>query len=379
MIESEQKHITLRIKAYEEAAVMELLHFMYTNSLSSVTNVRALVRLLMAADKFEVASCMKYCTCLLLTVPMTLPYAFYILRLPWPLLRAGSVKPLINAARHFIFMHYKDITKFPKEEVMALPLVGIITLLMSNRLMIASEDTVYEVVLQWAKANYSVLEERQGILARLARYIRFSYMTCPRLHKILTSDDFKPSVGYKLVLEALLFKSESSLAHRAAIIAGSRDQRFIERAYTYKPIRTMEFEVPHRQCIVYLDLTRRECNALYPSNPIFSQNFHLGGQAFLLLACCNNSQPNGFHSFGLYLRAQVNGSVSMTVDYKFSARWKPTHEFVMRGRGNHKFTGAESVGFRDLFGTSWASFIGEDSPYFINDVLHLRAELSICL
>lgn len=91
---------------------MELLHFMYTNSLSSsVTNVPALVRLLMAADKFEVASCMKYCTCLLLTVPMTLPYALYILRLPWPLLRAGSVKPLINAARHFIFMHYKDITK----------------------------------------------------------------------------------------------------------------------------------------------------------------------------------------------------------------------------------------------------------------------------
>lgn len=262
---------------------------------------------------------------------------------------------------------------------MALPLLGIMMLLTSNDLMITSEDIVYDVVLKWAKTNYSVLEERQGILRRLARYIRFPYMTCPRLKKILTSDDFEPSVAYKLVLEALFFKAETSLHHRAAITAASHGQRFIERAYTDRPIKTVEFEVPHRQCIVYLDLTRKECNALYPSNRIYSQKFHLGGQEFLLSACCNKEQPNRFHQFGLFLKAQVKGSVSLTVDYQFSARWKPTQEFVIRSRGRYKFTGDESIGFRDLFGTSWASFIGEDSPYFINEVLHLRVELSIRL
>lgn len=263
---------------------------------------------------------------------------------------------------------------------MALPLVGIMMLLTSNDLMIASEDIVYDVVLNWAKTNYSVLEERQGILRRLARYIRFPYMTCPRLKKILTSDNFEPSVAHKLVLEALLFKAETSLSHRAAIRDASHDQRrFIERAYTYRPIKTVEFDVPHRQCIVYLDLTRKECNALYPSNQICSQKFHLGGQEFLLSACCNKEQPNRFHQFGLFLRAQVKGSVSLTVDHQFSVRWKPTQEFVIRSKGRYKFTGGESVGFRNLFGTSWASFIGEDSPYFINEVLHLRAELSIRL
>lgn len=95
----------------EEAAVMELLNFMYTNSLSSVTEVPALLRVLIAADKFEVASCMKYCTYLLLNRPMTLPYALFILGLPWPLLLADSVKPLTSAARHFLVMHYMDITK----------------------------------------------------------------------------------------------------------------------------------------------------------------------------------------------------------------------------------------------------------------------------
>ncbi|KAJ0250047.1 BTB/POZ domain-containing protein [Hirschfeldia incana] len=373
MIESEQKHVTLRIEASEEAAVMELLNFMHTNSLSSVTDVPDLLRVLMAAEKFEVASCMKYCTRLLLNIPMTLPYALFILRLPWSLILAASVKPLTNAARHFITMHYKDITMFPAEELMALPLVGIITLLMSNDLMIASEDNVYEIVLNWAKTNYSVLEERQGTFRRLARYVRFPYMTSQRLKKILTSDDFEPSVAYKLVLGALFFQAESSLSHRGK----SLDRRFIERAYTYRPIKIVEFEVPHRQCIVYLDLTRKECNAMYRSNEIYSQKFHFGGQVFILLASCNKNQLYWFHHFGLYLVTQERGSASLTVDYEFSARWKPTQEFVKTRKGKYKFTGVESIGFRDLFGTSWASFIGEDSPYFINDVLHLRAELSI--
>ena len=254
------------------------------------------------------------------------------------------------------------------------------TLLMSNDLMITSEDIVYEVVLKWAKANYSVLEERQGILNHLAPYIRFPYMTCPRLKKILTSDDFEPSVAHKLVFEALFFKAETSLAHRAAIKADSLGRRFIERSYTCRPIKTVEFEVPHRQCIVYLDLTRTECNALYPSNRIFSQKFHLGGKEFLLSPCCNKDQQNRFHHFGLFLWSQEKGSsVSVTVNYEFSSRWKPTQEFVVRRKGKYKFTGVQSIGFRDVLGAPWATFIGEDSPYFINDLLHLRAQLSIRL
>lgn len=251
---------------------------------------------------------------------------------------------------------------------------------MSNDLMITCEDIVYEVVLKWAKANSSVLEERQGILNHLAPYIRFPYMTCHRLKKILTSDDFELSVAHKLVFEALFFKAESSLAHQAAIKADSHDRRFIERGYTCRPIKTVEFEVPHRQCIVYLDLTRKECNALYPSNRIYSQKFHLGGKEFLLSPCCNKDQQNRFHHFGLFLWSQEKGtSVSVTVDYEFSSRWKPTQEFAIRRKGKYKFTGVQSIGFRDVLGAPWASFIGEDSPYFINDLLHLRAELSIRL
>lgn len=93
----------------EEAAVMELLKFMYSSSLT-FTTVPALLDVLMAADKFEVASCMKYCSRLLLTMPMTLDSSLLLLDLPPSLLMADSVKPLINAARQFIASRYKDIS-----------------------------------------------------------------------------------------------------------------------------------------------------------------------------------------------------------------------------------------------------------------------------
>ena len=81
MRESEQRHVTLRINTSEEAALMELLNFMYSNNLS-VTTAPALLDVLMAADKFEAASCMRYCSRQLRTLPMTPESALLSLDLP---------------------------------------------------------------------------------------------------------------------------------------------------------------------------------------------------------------------------------------------------------------------------------------------------------
>ena len=89
---------------------MELLKFMYSNSLS-VTASSALLDVLMVVDKFEVASCMKYCSQLLLKMPMTLESSLLLLDLPSSLLMADSVKPLTNAARQFIASRYKNMSK----------------------------------------------------------------------------------------------------------------------------------------------------------------------------------------------------------------------------------------------------------------------------
>ncbi|MCI57588.1 BTB/POZ domain protein POB1, partial [Trifolium medium] len=79
---------------------MELLNFMYSNSLS-VSSPPALLDVLMAADKFEVASCMRYCSRVLRNIPMTPESALLYLDLPSSVLMADAVQPLTDAAKQY--------------------------------------------------------------------------------------------------------------------------------------------------------------------------------------------------------------------------------------------------------------------------------------
>lgn len=279
----------------------------------------------------------------------------------------------------FLNANYFCLTRF-QVEVMALPLAGIEAILSSDDLQVASEDAVYDFLLKWARVQYPKLEERQEVLgARLARLIRFPYMTCRKLKKVLTCNDFDHEVASKLVLEALFFKAEAPHRQRslAAEESNSSNRRFADRAYKYRPVKVVEFELPRQQCVVFLDLKREECASLFPSGRVYSQAFHLGGQGFFLSAHCNMDQQNSFHCFGLFLGMQEKGSVSFAVDYEFAARSRPTEEFVSKYKGNYLFTGGKAVGYRNLFAIPWTSFIAEDSLYFINGVLHLKAELTV--
>jgi hypothetical protein len=70
MRESEQRDVTLHISASEEAALMELLNFMYSATVTTNT-APALLDVLIAADKFKMASCMCHCSRSLRNFPMT--------------------------------------------------------------------------------------------------------------------------------------------------------------------------------------------------------------------------------------------------------------------------------------------------------------------
>ncbi|KAK4769593.1 hypothetical protein SAY86_027743 [Trapa natans] len=378
MRESEQRQVTLRIHASEEAALMDLLNYMYSNTLSTAQPT-AVLDVLMAADKFEVASCMRYCSKLLRTLPMTSESALLYLDLPSTVQMADAVQPLTDAAKQFLAARYKDVAKF-QEEVLNLPLSGIEAVLSSDDIQVASEDVVYDFVLKWARMHYPKLEERRSVLgSQIGRLVRFPFMTCRKLRKVLTCNDLDHELASKVVLEALFFKAEAPYRQRslAAEEANSHCRRFIERAYKYRPVKVVEFELPRQQCVVYLDLRKEECANLFPTGRVYSQAFHLGGQGFFLSAHCNMDQQSSFHCFGLFLGMQEKGSVSFAVDYEFAARAKPNEEFVSKYRGNYTFTGGKAVGYRNLFGIKWTDFMAEDSAYFLNGTLHLRAELTI--
>ncbi|KAL3507607.1 hypothetical protein ACH5RR_032989 [Cinchona calisaya] len=378
MRESRKRYVTICINASEEAAFLELLNFMQTNTLPNTT-VPALLDILTIADKFEVISCMNYCSNLLQNMPITLEYALQYLQLPSSIQIAEAFNPLVDAAKHFLAACYKDTKKY-KDEIRCLPLAGIEAILLSDDLQVASEDALYDLVMEWAKIHYPKLEERREILTtRLGRYIRFPYMTFRKLKRILFCNDFEPEFASRVVLEALIFKSEAP-EHQRSLVAGehnSKSRSFVERAYRYRPVKVVEFDIPHQQCVVYLDLKREECQNLYPARRVYSQAFHLAGQVFFLTACCNIDENSSFHHFGLFLGMQEKSIMTLEINYEFAARSKLTKEFISKYKGHSTFIGGKAVGVRNLFGIPWSSFMAEDSLYFMDNLLHLRAEITI--
>nr|GMC98144.1 BTB/POZ domain-containing protein POB1-like isoform X2 [Ipomoea batatas] len=376
MVEETPSRTGIMINHPEEAALMDLLSFMYSNTLSTATP-SGLLDVLMAADKFEVASCMRYCSRVLQALPMTCESALLYLELPSSVLMAAAVQSLTDAAKKFLAGRFKDITKH-HEEVMNLPLPGIEAVLSSDSLQVTSEDAVYDFLLKWARIHYPNLVDRREILSsRIYRLIRFPFMSCRKLKKVLNCTEFYPDLISKLVLEALFFKASYRQRSLAVDEANVTYHRFLERAYKYRPVKVLEFQSPRQQCIVYLDLKREECSNLFPAGRVYSQAFHLGGQGFFLSAHCNMDQQNSFHCFGLFLGMQEKGSVSFAVEYEFAARTKPGEEYLGKYKGNYRFTGGKAVGYRNLFSIPWPAFIADDSIYFINGILHLRAELTI--
>ncbi|KAM5572282.1 BTB/POZ domain-containing protein [Rosa sericea] len=378
MEQSEKRQATLRIHESEEAALMDLLNFMYSNTLSTTT-APSLLDVLKAADKFAVASCMRYCSRLLGQLPMTRDSALLYLDLPSSVLMVDAVQSLTDTAKKFLADRYRELSKFV-DEVLNLPLAGIEAVLSSDDLQVASEDAIFDLVLKWARLHYQNVEDRREVIAsRLARLIRFPYMSCRKLRKVLSCNDFDPQLASKIVLEALFYKSETPHRQRSLAVenANATYRGFVDRSYKYRPVKLVEFELPRPQCIVYLDLKREECARLFPAGRVYSQAFHLGGQGFFLSAHCNMDQQNSFQCLGLFLGMQEKGSVSFAVDYEFSVRVKPGEEFLSKYKGTYTFTGGKAVGYRNLLATPWTTFMADDSIYFINSVLHLRAELTI--
>lgn len=105
MKESDQRQTTLRMNDSEENAFMEVIRFMYSGKLTPTTEPTLLVDILMAADKFEVVSCMKLCGQRLTGLPMTPQSAVLCLDLACSVSMPAA---LAEAAKKFLAERYKE-------------------------------------------------------------------------------------------------------------------------------------------------------------------------------------------------------------------------------------------------------------------------------
>ncbi|KAD4982813.1 hypothetical protein E3N88_19484 [Mikania micrantha] len=268
MRESQQSNVTLRINTSEELAFMELLNFMYNNNLR-VTNASDVLDVLITANKYDVASCMEHCSRSLKNLSMTPESLLVYLDLPSTVLMSEAFLPLTVAARQFYVVHYKDMTKIKYEDIISLPFAGVEAILASDDLQVLSEDFVYVFVLKWAKTHFPNLSDRRAIIAtRLAKYIRYPFMSRRMLKQVLTSNNFDNKFAQKVVTEAISFKAE--VPHTTYIKDKNSvlNRWFVERAYEYRPIKVVEFEQPRPHCVVYLDLKHDVCANLFPSGSV---------------------------------------------------------------------------------------------------------------
>ncbi|KAM0862475.1 hypothetical protein ACQ4PT_045241 [Festuca glaucescens] len=316
MKESGQREVTVRIADAEENAFIELLRFMYSGKLTPTTDPALLVDILMAADKFDVVSCMKLCRQRLKDLPMTPEFAVLCLDLPSSIsvaaiLTEGAKRCLSERFRDFLSTEFQD-------ELMRIPLAGIEAILSRNDLRVASEVDVYDFVLRWAFSQYQNTEER---------------------HQILSSR--------LLPLVPLV--------------------RFVSNATIV--------DQPH--CVINVSLNREKCHQLFLlRSPLCSHPFRCAGHGLCLSAHCNNKMSN--FCFGLEIAMlEDKGPVRATMVYTFEVKTRLSNGFVTMYKGAFASDSKKAVGCKDLFGVPWLEFVADESPFFIDDMLHLRVDVKI--
>lgn len=357
---------------------------MYDNTLSTDTH-SGLVNILLVADKFEVVSCMRYCSQQLSKLPMTCDFALRYMDLPYSVLHVDALQQLTDLVKQFIAVKFRDIDKF-ENQVLNLPLAGIEAILSSDDIQVPSEDDLYDFVLKWSELHYPQLEERREVLeTHLRHLIRFPNMTSLKLKEVATGTNFSPEVASEIVLEALFFQTGTRYRQRqlasgrqvASDTTLNTDRRFVERAYLLRPVKSIKLELPHRNCVAYLDLKQEECQHLFPSGEILSQAFQLDEQWLFLLARCSMDLQNVSHCFALFLGMEENGSAGFAVNYKFAAWSDEEGEYKTAMTGRNILVGEKLVGRTNLFNTPWSTFIAKNSPYFVDGKILIRAVVTV--
>uniref|UniRef100_A0ACD6A2V9 Uncharacterized protein n=1 Tax=Avena sativa TaxID=4498 RepID=A0ACD6A2V9_AVESA len=338
---------------------MELLSFMYSGKLTT-TQPTLVLDIMMAADKFEVLSCMRHCSQLLRSLPMTTESALLYLDHPCSISMAAEVQHVTDAAKEYLANKFKDLATFPVG-LMNMPLAGIEAIFSSTGLHVESEDSIYSFLLDWAREQYPESEERHKIWgSRLLPLVRFSHMTWGKLQQVLasTNNDVDHEQTTKRIADMLLHKAfpahKQDLAEDAATC-----WQVPERAYTYKPLKVVEFDQPCQQVTVFLDLTREEW-----------LNFYLAPN-------CEWDEKRESYHFGLRfaLDRDPEYPLSLTLDCEVAARKRSSVEFVSIVKDEVIFTGGMQ-GCSDILGIPWPTFIADDD-IFINGVLHLRANFRV--
>ncbi|XBJ03911.1 hypothetical protein VPH35_022953 [Triticum aestivum] len=291
MQESKLKEIALMITDYEDEALPELLHFIYSGIFKTSDPI-LLLKVMSVVDKFEVVHHMSYCSQLLISLLMTKELALLYLDYDHSVSISNALQHVKIATREFLADKYKNL-HMSQAEVLDMSLSGIKAIFSSDNFEVLSEDFYPESV------------ERHRILIKsLVPLVRLSQMSCGKLLSLLhvKTIDFERPTSNELLTWISSLKNAP-----------------VFTVWTYQ-VSTIPL-----------------CRTL----------------VFLLVACNLNAQL-GIHSFGLYFGVEKEIFVPITIEYEFATRTIPAGNFVFNRRQANTFTSENHLptGFSKVFNMS---------------------------
>lgn len=185
-------------------------------------------------------------------------------------------------------------------------------------------------------------------------------------------------------IEAILSRNDFGVASEVAVYdfvlrwvsspcPNSEERRNISSSRLLPLVRLRMTNAVYYSCrTVNWAVKREQCRSLPTLGAILSQPFSWEEYVFCL-------SVHWVGHLGLYIEMEENKGPTRTVHYEFQAKTKPLLQFVTWQKGT--FTGdcEGAVSSMGPFGIPWSGFIADDSPFFIDDTLHLRVNLKIML
>lgn len=179
----------------EVEAFTELIHYIYHKALTrnaKELGADTVLTLFTLADRFQVESCLSFCTKALAESGQPGPeLAVRLISLPQALVSRRQLLPAVHLAKDTLVKEFGEMFKasgHPSERLLGLPEAAFTALLEADEIDAPSEDTVLDVALQWATCQSQHRKEHLRLLGEtILPRIRLAFLSGSGVRQVVST------------------------------------------------------------------------------------------------------------------------------------------------------------------------------------------------
>jgi len=210
MRESHDNKTTFFVSDEEEKeAFIDVIRYLYDGEFKSHSPVH-LLKVLILADEYSVLSVVEASVAKILEDTYSIETYCMFLEIPESLRHSESFAPLLKTASHELvkkFLQFDHL--WQSDEFLQLTSKGLATILQSDELNVATENTIYQAVLKWINRPPHV-QNRRVYLRELMPLVRFPMMSAHFLHDVVSRFVTKEPYFLPMYIEALKYHAIGS-------------------------------------------------------------------------------------------------------------------------------------------------------------------------